>query len=641
MKPTNVLDMTRQGDLGGQKIAMEFDASSIAHIMSVLTDLYSDQELAVIREYSTNARDSHIAAGQTRPIEVTTPNNLSPYFKVKDYGVGLSVDDIEKIYSKYGASTKRGTDSQTGMLGLGCKSALTYTNQFMLTSVKNGVKVLVSVGRMADGTGTMEIVDTKATTEPNGVEISVPAKQGNTFSRKSLDFFRFWQKGTVLLNGAEPAAIVGEQITPNMISVKSDVLETDIIVMGGVAYKCGNNLYSGHRSYYNSFRVVAFVDIGEVNFVPSREDMAMTPLTKATIARLNKEFSTALWTTVQDDIEAQKSHPEALAAVMKWEKLLGTNPNGKALTYQGAIVPKQWQGTFSIWRPNRSRYSLSTGYRQIDHNTIESSVIVTDYDPTQKITGTHKEKMRKWAADNNLSPQQFVLCLGANPGLPWVNGKGVVSWADIKSYKLNNGPRQARVVKYDVFDATLGYFKETDTLVGTEFLYVSPKERMNGASAKVIQTAFPNHKIVQIGENRWEKFKRENPTAQHVDAAVMGEIKKVEASLTDLDKRMIAMENGYSKGTLKNFDESLVLDGDLAAEIKVAKGLTTSANVVEYNKVKNLARHAGMSMSNISGSVSTLERYPLVSNLYGKDQMAHAVLYINAVYTARLNGATL
>ena len=75
-----------------------------------MIDLYSDPELAVIREYSTNAFDAHIEAGVTRPIEITTPTHLCPFFKVRDYGFGLDVEDIREIYSQYGASTKRESD---------------------------------------------------------------------------------------------------------------------------------------------------------------------------------------------------------------------------------------------------------------------------------------------------------------------------------------------------------------------------------------------------------------------------------------------------------------------------------------------------------------------------------------------------
>ena len=64
----------------------------LAHIFNVLRNqLYSDKVLAIIREYSTNGVDAHTEVGKLdKPIKVTLPNQLSPYFKVRDYGRGLT-----------------------------------------------------------------------------------------------------------------------------------------------------------------------------------------------------------------------------------------------------------------------------------------------------------------------------------------------------------------------------------------------------------------------------------------------------------------------------------------------------------------------------------------------------------------------
>jgi hypothetical protein len=77
MKPH--LDIQHTGTLtaDGRK-RMSFDENSLSHLMSILTDLYSDPALAVIREYSTNALDSHVEAGNTDPIEVILPSMLNP-----------------------------------------------------------------------------------------------------------------------------------------------------------------------------------------------------------------------------------------------------------------------------------------------------------------------------------------------------------------------------------------------------------------------------------------------------------------------------------------------------------------------------------------------------------------------------------
>jgi hypothetical protein len=113
-------------------IGMTIDEGAMAHIMSVLTDLYSDPIAAVIREYSTNGYDAHVEAGITRPIEVNLPSVYAQTFTVRDYGLGLDLDDLYRIYSRYGASTKRESNDVVGMLGLGCKSGLTFTNQFSM-----------------------------------------------------------------------------------------------------------------------------------------------------------------------------------------------------------------------------------------------------------------------------------------------------------------------------------------------------------------------------------------------------------------------------------------------------------------------------------------------------------------------------
>ena len=153
---------------------MEIDPTATAHLMSLLTDLYSDPELACLREYSTNAWDSHIDANNEHTaIVVQTPNVLSPYLTIQDFGVGMDGDTIRRIYSQYGRSTKREQTTTNGSMGIGAKAALGYTNQFTVSGVKDGVKTLVSVSRAGDGTGVMEIVYTGPTDEPNGVTVQI------------------------------------------------------------------------------------------------------------------------------------------------------------------------------------------------------------------------------------------------------------------------------------------------------------------------------------------------------------------------------------------------------------------------------------------------------------------------------------
>ena len=94
-----------------------------AHIMRILRDqLYSDKVLAVLREYSSNAWDANRMVGRGNiPIEVNLPTLMQPYLSIKDFGPGLSRDDVFNVYTQYGASTKHDSNIAVGMPGIGSK----------------------------------------------------------------------------------------------------------------------------------------------------------------------------------------------------------------------------------------------------------------------------------------------------------------------------------------------------------------------------------------------------------------------------------------------------------------------------------------------------------------------------------------
>ncbi len=116
--------------------------SNVGHIFSILRNkLYSNKPLAIIREYCTNAFDAHVEAGiPERPIEVSFPTAFKNSLTIRDFGYGLSEDDVFNVFASYGESTKRNTNDQVGMMGLGSKSAFCYVNDFTITSYHAGKK---------------------------------------------------------------------------------------------------------------------------------------------------------------------------------------------------------------------------------------------------------------------------------------------------------------------------------------------------------------------------------------------------------------------------------------------------------------------------------------------------------------------
>jgi DNA topoisomerase VI subunit B len=150
---------------------------NLAHIFSILRNsLYSDKAGAIIREYSTNAYDAHVQAGiKETPIKINCPSRFSPLLSIRDYGFGLNEEQIFNVYASYGESTKRHTNDQVGMMGLGSKSAFSYTDSFTVISYNDGLKKSYLAYIDDSGIGKIMKVNEEPTDE-TGIEIQVPVK---------------------------------------------------------------------------------------------------------------------------------------------------------------------------------------------------------------------------------------------------------------------------------------------------------------------------------------------------------------------------------------------------------------------------------------------------------------------------------
>ena len=165
-----------QEGVSQDSIGMSLDLDSAQILMQMLSkNLYSDSIGSTIRECASNALDSHRRAGVDKPIIVSFKEN-STYnyeFCVEDFGIGLDADDVRNIISKYGKSTKRNSNTELGMMGLGFKAPLAYSSSFYFTCRKDGVerKYMMYEG---EDTNTIDLLYETPTTEDNGVKIIIP-----------------------------------------------------------------------------------------------------------------------------------------------------------------------------------------------------------------------------------------------------------------------------------------------------------------------------------------------------------------------------------------------------------------------------------------------------------------------------------
>ena len=168
-----------------ETVKMSLDLDSAQVLMQMLSkNLYSDSIGSTIRECASNALDSHRRAGCDKPIIVSFKRNnqANTYeFAVEDFGIGLDADDVRNIISKYGKSTKRDSNTELGMMGLGFKAPLAYSSSFYFVCRKDGIerKYMMYEG---EDTNSIDLLHEQSTTEGNGVKVIVPVDWSDRYN---------------------------------------------------------------------------------------------------------------------------------------------------------------------------------------------------------------------------------------------------------------------------------------------------------------------------------------------------------------------------------------------------------------------------------------------------------------------------
>ena len=148
------------------------------HLFAVLSELYSKPVESTIREISTNCMDAHIMNNCVdTPFIIKLPNPEKNLLTLcfRDFGPGLTHEQVRKIYKVYGVSTKTNDNNATGCLGLGSKSPFSITSTFYVKSYFNGkcsqYTCSMSNAGIPDISKTPIVFDSD---EENGLEVIIP-----------------------------------------------------------------------------------------------------------------------------------------------------------------------------------------------------------------------------------------------------------------------------------------------------------------------------------------------------------------------------------------------------------------------------------------------------------------------------------
>jgi hypothetical protein len=312
-----IQEKAKDVQVGGNFQTNAFTIQASAKAFEILSsNIYTHKVRAVIREISCNAFDAHALVKNPNPFDVHLPTYLESWFSVRDYGPGLSPDQIVKVYTTYFFSTKDGSNEYIGGLGIGAKSFFCLADSCTVISFFEGTKYTYSCYKNENNEPQIALITQEETTEPNGllVSVTVPASNRVEFEMEAANVYQYFDKQPNINTDSVKNVIAEKQ----KYLIKTDEYcltgkyGTLHAVMGNVAYVVDYSL--------NPHNLEGFVrfDIGELNFDPGREKLSLDDKTKKAVAAKTTKLGASIVQMLLKQIEAE---PTDFKKTLKYSEL--------------------------------------------------------------------------------------------------------------------------------------------------------------------------------------------------------------------------------------------------------------------------------------------------------------------------------
>ena len=332
-------------------------------VMEMLENrLYSNKIRTICQEIMSNARDAHRELGvDDTPIEVQLPNQLDPRWIVRDFGIGISPDRMEKIFVRYGASSKRSDNEQTGGFGIGAKTPWAYLNQYGIISIvpekefyKDGiayhdvlVKRVYNAYKNEIKAGKLALLSEEVTCEPRGTTIilAVRPEDYNNFKIYTKLAADYWDTRPVITgsDNFEWARLEVVYEGENWEVLKSQYNNHDfnkpLAIVDGIPYPMSyGSIFDGQNNNEISklfqYPVRVYFKTGEVSLTVNREEIDYGRTNKNYIIQRLKDALAGIREEFEKMIAAA---PDLWQANLMWKR-------AKREGYGQIIDSVEWKG---------------------------------------------------------------------------------------------------------------------------------------------------------------------------------------------------------------------------------------------------------------------------------------------------------
>ena len=253
--------------------------------------IYSNPIGSLVREITSNCFDSHVEANVKSPVIIKkTVDKLTNtiYISFIDFGVGMSPERINDVFSVLFNSTKRLTNSFIGCYGIGSKVPLAYKrktgysdteydNSYFIITKYNNMEYTYQIYEGNSGP-CITLMNTDLTTDHNGTEVRIPVLQKDlTTFHKELTRQLYYFENIIFEGFEEDLNLNKYQIVKakNFLYRGKDYSEYVHVCLGKVAYPIDYNILNLYMSDYK-FPIAIKINIGEIGVNLSREALDYT-----------------------------------------------------------------------------------------------------------------------------------------------------------------------------------------------------------------------------------------------------------------------------------------------------------------------------------------------------------------------------
>lgn len=441
--------------MGNKAENTKFKIATSAKAFKILSSgLYKNKIRAVVRELSCNCLDAHKLNGFTGQFEIKVPGQMDPRFVIRDFGPGLSKEDVENLYTTYFASTKNQSNDFIGALGLGSKSPFSYTETFTVTSYHGGM-VRGYTAMLDKGEPVIRPIFEEPMTDEDktGIEIVVPVKIGD------IDRWREEIRYVLRPIGANKVALVGSTMEIDFFPEFDEYLALETqgyghfersgmwAIYGNIVYPLQNIpgmpqtwLQARHGLVYIRF------PLGELDIAASREELS---LDEDTIANIKSRVIALDKKSMEEDLKEWRESDNTRKVFREVSSLSYTATNmiqgrrslltSKGLTFDTLKrmydIPSSWTSAGVVYEvcvdPKLKRIKSSSNSSQVSLNRLfgintKKLTIVIDDNKKGRLpalralnnicySASHNEKHAKLLKDNPWLPKRGAELLFVNP----------------------------------------------------------------------------------------------------------------------------------------------------------------------------------------------------------------------------------